>query len=113
MSEALEPVNQDLPSWGQVVNVLLDSKILGSSVPVVGCSHDEQGAGQVGPRNGAVGKVQEVLGPEGVIALLVAVVVAGAREWRRVQLAREKRRVREQELLAEMVSDVCGDSRGR
>ncbi|MFF0767017.1 hypothetical protein ACFYWH_44710 [Streptomyces sp. NPDC003737] len=56
-------------------------------------------------------KVQEMLGPEGVIALLATVVVAGAREWRRVQLAREKRRVREQELLAEMVSDVSGDSR--
>ncbi|MDX3067761.1 MULTISPECIES: hypothetical protein [Streptomyces] len=56
-------------------------------------------------------KVQEMLGPEGVIALLVAVAGAGAREWRRVQVAREKRRVREQELLAEMVSDVSGDSR--
>lgn len=58
-----------------------------------------------------MGKVQEMLGPEGVIALLAAVVVAGAREWRRVQLARENRRVREQELLAEMVADVSGDSR--
>lgn len=56
-------------------------------------------------------KVQEMLGPEGVIALMAAMVVAGAREWRRVQTAREKRRVREQELLAEMVSDVSGGSR--
>lgn len=52
-----------------------------------------------------------MLGPEGVIALMAAMVVAGAREWRRVQTAREKRRVREQELLAEMVFDVSGDSR--
>lgn len=50
-------------------------------------------------------------GAGGVLALLAAVVAAGAREWRRVQLARENRRVREQELLAEMVADVSGGSR--
>ncbi|MEV7740083.1 hypothetical protein AB0O75_50130 [Streptomyces sp. NPDC088921] len=56
-------------------------------------------------------KVQEMMVPEGVIALLVAVVTIGAREWRRVQLAREKRLEREQELLAEMVADVAGGER--
>ncbi|EDY55665.1 MULTISPECIES: hypothetical protein [Streptomyces] len=56
-------------------------------------------------------KVQEILAPEGVIALLAAVAAVGAREWRRVQLAREKRRVREQELLAAMVADVAGGRR--
>ncbi len=50
-------------------------------------------------------KVQEMLVSEGVIALLIAVVVAGAREWRRVQLAGEKRGVREQELLARVGSN--------
>jgi hypothetical protein len=35
------------------------------------------------------------------------VVVIVVREWRRVQLARERRREREQELLAEMVSGVA------
>ncbi|MFF3359384.1 hypothetical protein ACFYWN_44020 [Streptomyces sp. NPDC002917] len=55
--------------------------------------------------------MQELLVPEGVIAFLAAVVAIGAREWRRVQLAREKRRVREQELLAEMVADVAGGER--
>lgn len=49
--------------------------------------------------------------PEGVIALLIMLVAIGAREWRRVQLAREKRREREQELLAEMVADVAGGER--
>lgn len=63
------------------------------------------------PRNRAVGKVQELLVPEGVFALLAAVIAVGAREWRRVQMAREKRRVREQELLAEMVAEVAGGSR--
>ncbi|MFF4985479.1 hypothetical protein ACFY3O_36240 [Streptomyces sp. NPDC001046] len=56
-------------------------------------------------------KVQEMLAPEGVIALLAAVAAVGAREWRRLQLAREKRRVREQELLAAMVADVAGGRR--
>lgn len=56
-------------------------------------------------------KVREMLAPEGVIALLAAMVAVGAREWRRVQLAREKRRVREQELLAAMVADVAGGRR--
>ncbi|MFK4106139.1 hypothetical protein ACI2L1_40005 [Streptomyces sp. NPDC019531] len=56
-------------------------------------------------------KVHEMLAPEGVIALLAAVVAVGVREWRRVQLAREKRRVREQELLAAMVADVAGGRR--
>jgi hypothetical protein len=58
-----------------------------------------------------VGKVREMLAPEGVIALLAAMVAVGAREWRRVQLAREKRRVREQELLAAMVADVADGGR--
>jgi membrane protein implicated in regulation of membrane protease activity len=58
-----------------------------------------------------VGKVQEMLAPEGVFALLAAVIAVGAREWRRVQTAREKRRVREQELLAEMVAEVAGGGR--
>lgn len=49
--------------------------------------------------------------PEGVIAVLAVMVAIGAREWRRVQLAREKRREREQELLAEMVADVAGGER--
>ncbi|MFC9118153.1 hypothetical protein ACFTWN_33145 [Streptomyces sp. NPDC057092] len=39
------------------------------------------------------------------------VVVIVAREWGRVQLARERRRVREQELLAEMVSGVAEGDR--
>ncbi|MEU9272669.1 hypothetical protein AB0E04_45880 [Streptomyces sp. NPDC048251] len=57
-------------------------------------------------------KVQEMLGAEGVMTLLVTVVVIGAREWRRVQLAREKRREREQELLAEMVAEVAQGEQG-
>ncbi|MEV3972746.1 hypothetical protein AB0K68_32130 [Streptomyces sp. NPDC050698] len=44
-------------------------------------------------------------------ALLIMVVVVVAREWRRVQLARERRREREQELLAEMVSGVAEGAR--
>ncbi|MDT0616136.1 hypothetical protein [Streptomyces lancefieldiae] len=56
-------------------------------------------------------RVQELLGPEGVIAALVMVVAIGAREWRRVQLARERRREREQELLAKMVSGVAEGGR--
>lgn len=55
--------------------------------------------------------VQEMLVPEGVIALLATLVAVGAREWRRVQLAREKRRMREQELLAEMVAEVADGGR--
>ncbi|MGW7665424.1 hypothetical protein [Streptomyces sp. NPDC054756] len=39
------------------------------------------------------------------------VVVIVVREWGRVQLARERRRVREQELLAEMVSGVAEGDR--
>ncbi|MET7391421.1 hypothetical protein ACFYPT_40795 [Streptomyces sp. NPDC005529] len=57
-----------------------------------------------------MGKVQEMLVPEGVFALLAMVIAVGAREWRRVQMAREKRRMREQELLAEMVAEVAGGS---
>lgn len=49
--------------------------------------------------------------PEGVFMLLAAAVAVAAREWRRVQLAREKRREREQELLAKMVAEVAGGSR--
>ncbi|MDI1454270.1 hypothetical protein NHG22_10650 [Streptomyces sp. ATE26] len=56
-------------------------------------------------------EVQEMLGPEGVGAVLIAVIAIGAREWRRVQLARERRREREQELLAEMVSGVAEGGR--
>ncbi|MFJ9565951.1 hypothetical protein ACIRQQ_38655 [Streptomyces fuscichromogenes] len=52
-----------------------------------------------------------MLVPEGVISLLAAAVAVAAREWRRVQLAREKRREREQELLAMMVAEVAGNSR--
>ncbi|QKV90427.1 hypothetical protein HUT19_40875 [Streptomyces sp. NA02950] len=55
--------------------------------------------------------VQEMLVPEGVIALLATLVAVGAREWRRVQLAREKRRMREQELLAKMVAEVADGGR--
>ncbi|WP_143060382.1 hypothetical protein [Streptomyces misionensis] len=44
-------------------------------------------------------------------ALVVGVVIVIAREWRRVQLARERRREREQELLAEMVSGVAEGGR--
>ncbi|MFI2437136.1 hypothetical protein [Streptomyces sp. NPDC018693] len=55
--------------------------------------------------------VQEMLMPEGVMVLLATLVAIGAREWRRVQLAREKRREREQELLAEMVAEVAGGER--
>ncbi|KUL48992.1 hypothetical protein [Streptomyces sp. NRRL S-1521] len=54
--------------------------------------------------------VQEMWGPEGVSALLIMVVIVG-REWRRVQLARERRREREQELLAEMVRGVAEGDR--
>ncbi|MEU6885663.1 hypothetical protein ABZ918_10700 [Streptomyces viridosporus] len=39
------------------------------------------------------------------------VIIIVAREWRRVQLARERRREREQELLAEMVSGVAEGDR--
>lgn len=62
-------------------------------------------------RNGAVEMGQGMWGPEGVSALVVAVVIVVAREWRRVQLARERRREREQELLAEMVSGVAEGDR--
>lgn len=55
--------------------------------------------------------VQGMWGPEGVSALVIMVVVVVAREWRRVQLARERRREREQELLAEMVSGVAEGDR--
>ncbi|MGW6524000.1 hypothetical protein [Streptomyces sp. NPDC054962] len=55
--------------------------------------------------------VQGMWGPEGASALLVAVVVIVAREWRRVQLARERRREREQELLTEMVVGVAEGDR--
>lgn len=55
--------------------------------------------------------VQGTWGPEGVSALVVGVVIVVAREWRRVQLARERRREREQELLAEMVSGVAEGGR--
>ncbi|MFF7127266.1 hypothetical protein [Streptomyces sp. NPDC008240] len=56
-------------------------------------------------------RVQGMWGPEGVGALVVTVVVVVAREWRRVQLARERRREREQELLSEMVVGVAGGDR--
>ncbi|MFJ2722675.1 hypothetical protein [Streptomyces sp. NPDC087437] len=56
-------------------------------------------------------RVQEMLVPEGVFALLAAVAAIGAREWRRVQLAREKRREREQELLAAIVAEVAAGER--
>lgn len=52
-----------------------------------------------------------MLMPEGVIAFLAAVIGIGAREWRRVRLAREKRLEREQELLAEMVAEVADSER--
>ncbi|MFJ3339315.1 hypothetical protein [Streptomyces sp. NPDC086766] len=52
-----------------------------------------------------------MLVPEGVGAVVIAVVAIGAREWRRVQLAQERRREREQELLAEMVSGVAEGGR--
>ena len=39
--------------------------------------------------------VQGTWGAEGVSALVVGVVIFVAREWRRVQLARERRRERE------------------
>lgn len=53
-----------------------------------------------------------MLGPEGVITASVGLLVLGVREWRRVQLARERRRVREYELLARMVVEVADDGRG-
>ncbi|MDX2557268.1 hypothetical protein [Streptomyces stelliscabiei] len=56
-------------------------------------------------------KVQEMLMPEGVIAVLAAMVAIAAREWRRVRLAREKRLEREHELLAEMVAGVASGER--
>ncbi len=56
-------------------------------------------------------RVHEMLMPEGVIAFLATVVGIGAREWRRVHLAREKRLEREQELLAEMVAKVADGER--
>src|SRR5690606_38639596 len=62
-------------------------------------------------RNGAVEMVQGMWGPEGVSALVIMVVVIVAREWRRVQLARERRRGRAQERLAERVSGVAGGER--
>lgn len=52
-------------------------------------------------------KVHGMWGPEEVGAVLIALVAIGAREWRRVQLARERRREREQELLAKMVTGVA------
>lgn len=61
--------------------------------------------------NGAVA-VLEMLGPEGVITTSVGLLILGAREWRRVQLARERRRIREYELLAQMVVEVTDDGRG-
>ncbi|WP_330343395.1 hypothetical protein OHA09_36040 [Streptomyces longwoodensis] len=57
-------------------------------------------------------EMQQMLVPEGVMTLLVTAAVIAAREWRRVQLAREKRREREQELLAEMVAEVAQGSQG-
>lgn len=67
--------------------------------------------GQARSRNRAVGRVQEMLVPEGVFMLLAAAVAVAAREWRRVQLAQEKRREREQELLAKMVAEVADGGR--
>jgi hypothetical protein len=67
--------------------------------------------GQVRSRNRTVGRVQEMLVPEGVFMLLAAAVAVAAREWRRVHLAREQRREREQELLAKMVAEVADGSR--
>ncbi|WP_229881255.1 hypothetical protein [Streptomyces viridiviolaceus] len=52
-----------------------------------------------------------MLVPEGVIAALIAMVAIRVREWRCVQLARERRREREQELLAKMVSGVAEGGR--
>ncbi|GGP00338.1 hypothetical protein [Wenjunlia tyrosinilytica] len=48
---------------------------------------------------------------EGVMATLVAFAAVGAGEWRKVQLARERRREREQELLAKMVAKVADGER--
>jgi hypothetical protein len=54
----------------------------------------------------------EMLGSEGVITVGVGLLVVGLREWRRVWLAREWRREREQELLTQMVVEVADGGRG-
>ncbi|WP_405196338.1 hypothetical protein [Streptomyces anulatus] len=55
--------------------------------------------------------MQGLLMPEGVIVVFLGVVGIGACEWRRVQLAREKRREREHELLAGIVADIADGER--
>ncbi|MET8030608.1 hypothetical protein [Streptomyces avermitilis] len=57
-------------------------------------------------------RVQWTLGPESVGGVVAAVFAIGALEWRRVRMAQERRREREQELLAEMVSCVVQQGYG-
>ncbi|MGW2802415.1 hypothetical protein [Streptomyces sp. NPDC001269] len=57
-------------------------------------------------------RVQWTLGPESVGGVVATVFAIGALEWRRVRLAQERRREREQELLAEMVSCVVQRGHG-
>jgi hypothetical protein len=56
---------------------------------------------------------EHVLGTlgSGGVAAVTGVVALGVREWRRVQLARERRRVREQESIARMVAGMAGEGR--
>lgn len=49
----------------------------------------------------------EMLRSEGVITAGMGLLVLGVREWKRVWLAREWRREREQELLTQMVVEVA------
>ncbi|MGA5552376.1 hypothetical protein [Streptomyces pseudogriseolus] len=56
--------------------------------------------------------VLEILGPEGIITASVGLLVFGVREWRLVQVAREQRRVREYQLLAQMIVEVADDGHG-
>ncbi|MFF5030139.1 hypothetical protein ACFY2J_38845 [Streptomyces collinus] len=56
--------------------------------------------------------VLEMLGPEGVITASMGLLALGVREWVRVQLARERRRIREYELLAKMFVEVADIGRG-
>jgi hypothetical protein len=48
-----------------------------------------------------------MVGLEAVFAAVVALATLGAREWRRVQLAREQRRHREQELLVQLAKEIA------
>lgn len=49
--------------------------------------------------------------PEQLPAIVLAVAIIAVREWARVQLARERRREREQELWAGLVTELVGGQR--